>query len=784
VHFPILRFSGPWLCLALLLAIPGATPAGTPQDLEGDDSLNWPKEIEAPGVKITLYQPQLETFQGNRITARAAVSLTKAGAAGPVFGGLWIEAQLLTDRDRRTATPVDVKITEARFPTSDALDTDELRRIVTPEIPKWRLTLSLDHLLAGLKIIEGRRAAAQGLRNDPPTIIYRQRPSVLVTIDGEPDWRRVPGSPYQRVANSAFFLLQDPATGTSTLHIPPFWWTAPGPLGPWQGTDGVDGAILDLWSKEPKPETPPAVPGQGAPQRPEVIAVTQPTELLWTQGPPQYAPLEGTELLYVKNTQSDMFLEMRSQLHYVLLSGRWYRKATGKGAWTSVSPDELPPDFGRISPSSEKQHVLASVAGTAQANDALLDTEIPQTVAIHPGSAPVLNVYYDGNPRFAGIEGSSVQYALNTPHSIFLAERRYYCCQNAIWYESGFATGPWNVSTRVPHDIYLIPPSCPHYYCTYCHVFNALPGIVHVGYYPGYRACFASGRTVVYGTGWNYAGWRGSVWYPRPVTWGVGVRYDVTTCDWNFRLGMGGPCAWMGLGDRSDWSGPTASVGVGGWWGGAGFQAAQIDVHHNLEFARHANQGAVHNIYARHPESLAPVHSRLPDPVRRQAPDQRAPNNVFTDPRGNVYRKPAEGGWEKHTPQGWQKDIPQTSSPGHREDAKSLPPPAHREAPKTPPVPDPRDTFRAPPLPGPREVPRTPPLPDRREAPKPPPIPERRDLLEPPRASEHPEIPPLPPHHVDLEQHNQARTAGNERARVFQQSPRPSRPPAVVPRQR
>jgi hypothetical protein len=726
------------------------------QDLEGPDSLNWPKTIEAPEFKITVYQPQLETFQGNLMTARAAVSLQKAGSDQPVFGGVWFTARLLTDRQSRSATPVDVQVTEARFPASDPADVARLQQIVAAEFPKWRLTLSLDHILAELKIVQERKAAAQGLKNEAPRIMYRQNPAVLLSYDGEATWRPLPGSGYQRVANSAFFVVQDTGTGACFLNIPPYWYAAPGPMGPWQPTDTVPGAVQDLWNNEPKPGLPAADQSQSVPPRPEVIPVTDPTELIWTQGPAQYAPVSGTNLLYVTNTESDVFLDTSTQLYYVLLSGRWYRKAAGKGTWMYVPSDGLPADFGHIPDSNPKAHVLVSVAGTPEANDALLDTEIPQTVAINPGPAPELNVAYDGEPQFNGIDGCSVQYAVNTPYSVFSAGQRYYCCQDGIWYESGFPIGPWIACIRVNPDIYLIPPSCPHYYCTYCHVFSVTPGAIYVGYYPGYRGCYAWGRTVVYGTGWRYPSWHGAVWYPHPVTWGVGVRYNVSTCNWRFQLGLGGPCAWMGLNYRSDWKGHTTSVGVGGWWSGVGFERRQVDVHRNLEFERQASRSVTHNIYARQPERLAPIHSRLPEPVRPLPAERRAPNNVLIDHEGNAYRKPTEGGWEKHTPQGWQKDVPHAT-----------PQPPY-EAPHVPP----REPARPSAVPEHREPVRPPAAPEHREPARPSAVPEHREAVRPPPAPPvHHDVPPISSTHVQLEQHNQARLTGNERAQTFHQSP-------------
>ncbi|HXX93341.1 MAG TPA: hypothetical protein VEN81_06885, partial [Planctomycetota bacterium] len=584
-----------WMALVVGLSCPGWSQQG---DLEGEDSLNWPKEIESGGTKIVVYQPQLETLQGNQLTARAAVSVTRPGSDAPVFGGAWFEARLLTDRDRRTATPVDVKVTQVRFPEAQAGEADALRQSLAAEIPRWRLTLSMDHLLSELKSLQEQKAAVDGLKNDPPRIVYRSHPAVLLTVEGEPAWRDLPGTPFKRIANSAFFVLQD-AAGTCTLHIPPFWWTSSGVNGPWQELPAPSAAAQEAWTREPKPDLPAPDPAEAAPPRPEVIVATQPAELIWTQGPPQYAPISGTDLLYVQNTSSDVFMEIQSQLCYVLLSGRWYRKPAGKGkgTWSYIAPDQLPADFGHIPVGSPKQHVLASVAGTSQAREALLDVEIPQTAAVTPGDAPDLSVTYDGAPQFEPAEGCAVQYALNTPYSVFLTGGLYYCCQDGIWYESSFADRGWRICSRVAPEIYLIPPSCPHYFCTYCHVFGVSPEAIYVGFYPGYRGCYRGGRTVVFGTGWHYPAWHGSLWFPRPVTWGVGVRYNHYSGCYKIAMGAGGPCAWMGVNVHPDWKNHSTPVGVGGWWGGVGYAHTQVDVHRNLSFVQHQSRGAELNLY-------------------------------------------------------------------------------------------------------------------------------------------------------------------------------------------
>ena len=54
------------------------------------DDIGWPREIAHPQARIVLYQPQVDAFEGNDITARAALSVTPEGQTEPVVGAAWI----------------------------------------------------------------------------------------------------------------------------------------------------------------------------------------------------------------------------------------------------------------------------------------------------------------------------------------------------------------------------------------------------------------------------------------------------------------------------------------------------------------------------------------------------------------------------------------------------------------------------------------------------------------------------------------------------------------------
>ncbi len=95
----------------------------------------------------------------------------------------------------------------------------------------------------------------------------------------------------------------------------------------------------------------------------------------------------------------------------------------------------------------------------------------------------------------------------------------YYALQNGVWFVATSPAGPWAVATSVPSVIYTIPVSSPLHYVTYAYVYGATPEVVYTGYTPGYLGTVvAPGPVVVYGTGYVYPAWVGTVWYPAPVT--------------------------------------------------------------------------------------------------------------------------------------------------------------------------------------------------------------------------------------------------------------------------
>ncbi len=560
----------------VLLAQAAATtakPSTAPQD-------RWPRKFTANGNDISLYTPQLDSWDGRTIEWHAAISIAAPGSKEPTFGVLFATAKTDVDKTTRLVELEKIQITKVSFPSAPAASDAYLAMLRKALLTKKTITVALDKLEANLAILQAQKKGdAVAIQNNPPKIIFSSVPAILVLIDGEPAFRPVKGGDLERVINTSPIVLKD-KSGALYLHVFDGWLQASALAGPWavaknapKSLDHALKQILDAKAGDPLtggvPDNPDAKnvkqPTLKTGPVPVVYVATSPTELVVTDGSPDYLPISGTQLLYVKNTTGRVFKSIADQKTYVLFSGRWFSAPGPEGPWSFVPFDDLPKDFASIPDDSPMENAKASVPGTQQAQEAVVSNSIPQTAAVKISETKPTPVKVDGQPQLKPIEGTSLQYVVNASSPIIMVTpSAYYMCQNGIWFVGASASGPWTVATSVPAAIYSIPPSSPLYNVTYVRVYDATPTVVYVGYTPGYQGAIVYNGVVVYGTGYYYTPWIGTVWYGPPVTYGFGIAIGYSPwTGWAYGFGYG--CGW-------GWGGVV--VGVGWGWGGWGWGCA------------------------------------------------------------------------------------------------------------------------------------------------------------------------------------------------------------------
>ena len=489
----------------------------------------WPRQFKLKNAIALVYQPQVDSWEMNMLSFRAVVSITPTGSKQEILGVIWATARTQVDRVSRIVALEGIKLTKSNFPTLPDNGADYMRALQQQAVPARR-TISLDRLQESLVAADSVKPAPVSVNNDPPRIIVSQSLAILVPILGGPVWRPVAGTRFERVINTELLVLREQGSTTNFLHVFDGWLSANNLTGTWSPSTifppGLDKVASDLSKSgqvdlidggkmQPKPSL-----ANGAPA---IYVSETPAELIVFKGEPSFTPIPGTTLRWATNTAAYVIVDSVSFDYYVLISGRWFRAPDLAGPWTYVASNALPGDFSRIPVNSPAGVVLASVAGTPQAQEALIANSIPQTATVKLVNGPKFSPVIDGTPQLRAIPGTSLNYVVNSATPILLVNANsYYALTGGIWFTAPAVSGPWAVATSVPPAIYAIPPISPLHYVTYVRVYSATPTVVYVGYTPGYLGTVvAPDGVVVFGTGYAYQPWIGTVYYPPPPTYGV-----------------------------------------------------------------------------------------------------------------------------------------------------------------------------------------------------------------------------------------------------------------------
>jgi hypothetical protein len=655
----------------------------------------WPKVITtANKVKINLYQPTPESLKNNHLLSRAAISIQLKPGDDLLFGAYWSDAIVSTDRNTKMVVLESIKITRVKF--ADVTDTtkiNQLKKLLETEIPKLNISASLESITTTIE--QENLPTNEGFQNKAPKIIYTNLNSSLVLIDGDPKLEMDQQLKLKKVVNTPFLIIQDNASTLFYLYAGAFWYSSKSITEGWNASNNLPKAISEIdqniKSKQSDDEKNALIEMKKTAQAPQIVISTVLAELIQSDGEANMKPIEETELLYVSNSEDDIFMYIKSQDYFTLLSGRWYKSKSLKGPWDYVDANDLPPDFAKIPEGSEKDVVLSSVPGTNAAKEAVMDAQIPQTAKVDRATA-TCSVSYDGEAVFEPIEGTNLAIAKNTKSTVLKTSDNYFCVDNGIWFVSQSANGPWKVSDQRPADIDKIPASSPAYNVKYVYVYESTPSVVYVGYTPGYMGCYVYGPTVVYGTGFYYSPWYGPHYYPMPMTYGYGMAYN-PYYGWSMSVHMsvgffhygGYYPPHYGYWGPPMYHPPYHPPYHGGYYGHhpVHYGNTNININHNTNIYR-GNKGVNTKDIKRNPgnkpstqpangaggvrpsQQPANMDGNRADGNRGAGASQQPARdgNIQTDRNGNVYKQDKSGDWQQRSNNDWNKTERQSPSKG------------------------------------------------------------------------------------------------------------------------
>ncbi len=667
-----------WMAVCLL--------PGSMAQTDMSQDIGWPRQVADSKATLIYYQPQIDKWDNyKKLSGRIAFGITPAGKQ-EVLGVASFTCDTKTDKEARTTYLHDITYTDVRFPSLDAQAAASMKQFFLERMPVSTEPISMDRILAELNSQGQSKGKGVPVKNDPPKIFYSASPAILLIVDGEPVFSPIEKTGMQFVVNTNWDLFFEKSTKKYFLLVNDVWLTATKLPGPWTQTRTLPKDMSSLPSGQNFDDVKQQIPPHTATDVPDVYYSDVPAELILTEGTPVFSKIPGTGLLYVSNSDDDLFIDETQNQYYILLSGRWFRSKAFGGPWTYAG-NNLPADFSHIPEDSPKGHVLASVPGTVEASDAVMLAQIPTTVVVNRAQAEAqAKATYDGTPVFSPIPGTTLQYATNTQDKILKVGDLYYMCFQAVWFVSTSPTGPWKTADSVPKEIYSIPPSSPVYNVTYVTQTNPTATTVESSSTSGYLGAFIIGvaigaivgTAIVYGTGWYYPPylyWRPGalypVYHPWPCTYGVSARYNPWTGGFAAGRRVYGPYGAMGT---AAWYNPATgrygrSASVQGWYGGRTAantynpwtgsyghtsqghnpyaQWGHSTVTNGYQWARSGHvttaNGTAFGYHTSSGKSGVVVNGRNGTVVHTNTG-----NHVYAGPDGNVYRRESNGGWSEY----------------------------------------------------------------------------------------------------------------------------------------
>jgi hypothetical protein len=518
----------------------------------------WPRRYANNSGMLILYEPQISEWPDQkRMTLYAAVSFTPAGADKPVLGTVIVDADTRVAIDERLVKFSSFRITQTHFATATKEQVATITAAIDSGIPDEERIMGLDRVLAFVDSSSIRPKNVDGVKADPPVVFYSTKTAILVNLDGDPIWSPIENNDLRYAVNTNWDLFEHKPTASFFLRHNKIWMKAADIKGPWAPAGTLPASFTKLPADDNWKEVRATVPAQSvaASALPSVFVSTVPSELILLRGTPEYVGVTGTKLLWVRNTDADLFRLGSTGPVYYLVAGRWFSAPDFKGPWTFASPS-LPDDFKKIPLEHERSRVLASVPGTMQAAEAVLLAQVPQTARVNKKEIKAPEVAYQGEPKFEPIPTTTVARAVNTDKDIIKVGDLYYMCFQGVWFVSKSASGPWEVTDTVPKQIYEIPISSPSHNVTYVTVEDDDDDEwVVFAAAAAYTGVMIAWGCAVWGSGWYYPPYVGyggfyPAYFPYYPTYGYGASYNPWTGAYTRGAVAYGPYGGAGVGSR------------------------------------------------------------------------------------------------------------------------------------------------------------------------------------------------------------------------------------------
>ena len=344
----------------------------------------WPRNYTTPsGAALVIYQPQLASRADQKhATLYAAVSYTAKGAKAPALGTVKMESE--TERRRRRAARELLGFQDRRAQLS-TLERDAVKGVVseiTTSVPLDERVIALDVCWPTWIRARSSPRTWKALRPIRRQSSSARRPRCSSTSTAIRSGPPIPENDLRSAVNTNWDLFEHGPSKTYYLRNDRMWLKSSDVKGPWTPAGKLPPSFEKLPADENWKDVKATLPGQkvSAKDMPKVFVSLEPAELILLKGS-QLPEGEGAkQLLWVSNTDSDVF---RMGLRALCSSSS---RADGSRRLISPAPGRSP---RRRCPTTSSRFLSSTSARASgvgpvptQAAEAVLLAEIPQTARV------------------------------------------------------------------------------------------------------------------------------------------------------------------------------------------------------------------------------------------------------------------------------------------------------------------------------------------------------------------------------------------------------------------
>jgi len=199
---------------------------------------------------------------------------------------------------------------------------------------------------------------------------------------------------------------------------------------------------------------------------PKIIFSAKPALLVLIDGIAQLRDVPGTKLQRVINTRAVLLYETDKKTYYLRVEDWWLQAKELQGPWEYAKklPDDMKKAEEYLVNQAQDQTLQTQQAQQGQKKPSLKEqgkkAEIP---VVYVANGPAELVETRGDPTYAPIPGTGLEYATNTNGSIFKLGAAYYVLISGRWFTGASLDGPWTYvpGKALPADFAKIPADSP-----------------------------------------------------------------------------------------------------------------------------------------------------------------------------------------------------------------------------------------------------------------------------------------------------------------------------------